>query len=138
MKAKALVTLAMAVLVSAGAGTAAAAVLRVSHSGSWGAEPAASTVQSAIDAAAAGDEVWVAEGTYLENCTLKDGVSLFGGFAGNETSLSERDWNAHRTILDGGAAPGSVIYVPYSPSAATIDGFTIQNGTGTNYSGSGR
>jgi parallel beta-helix repeat protein len=134
VKAIALVTLAMAVLVNAGAGTASAAVLRVSQSGYWGAEPAATTVQSAIDAAATGDEVWVAEGTYLENCVLKDGVSLFGGFGSTETSRSERDWNAHRTILDGGGALGSVIYVPYSASAATIDGFTIQNGTGTKYS----
>jgi len=133
MKAGTLVILVMTGLLIAGAGTAAAAVLRVSQSGYWGAEPAATTVQSAIDAAAAGDEIWVAEGTYLENCALKDGVSLFGGFGGTEASRTERDWNAHRTILDGAGAPGSVIFVP-SSAAATIDGFTIQNGTGTNYS----
>lgn len=133
MRAKALVAFSLTALVFAGAGTASAAVLRVSQSGYWGSEPAAAAIQPAIDAAASGDEIWVAEGTYFENCTLKDGVSLFGGFGGDETSRSERDWIAHRTILDGGAAPRSVIFVPSSASA-TIDGFTIQNGTGTNYS----
>ena len=134
VKAGTLATLVMTGLMIAGAQTASAAVLRVNRSGYWGSEPVATTVQAAIDAAAAGDEIWVAEGTYLENCALKDGVSLFGGFGGTEASRAERNWNVHRTILDGAGAPGSVIFVPSAVSATTIDGFTIQNGTGTNYS----
>ena len=61
-------------------------------------------VQAAIDAAASGDSVWIATGTYYPSSVrelegaelfgysfeLKDGVSLYGGFKGNETSLSER------------------------------------------------
>ena len=90
VKAGTLATLVMTGLMIAGAQTASAAVLRVNRSGYWGSEPVATTVQAAIDAAAAGDEIWVAEGTYLENCALKDGVSLFGGFGGTEASRAER------------------------------------------------
>ncbi len=33
--------------------------------------------------------------------SLKSGVSLYGGFAGNETELSQRDWSASITVLTG-------------------------------------
>ena len=63
------------------------------------------------------EEVWVAAGTYKPSayptgcigCStprdytfqLKDGVSVYGGFAGTETSLSQRDWRNNITILSG-------------------------------------
>lgn len=62
----------------------------------------ATTLQAAIDAAQAGDEVWVAQGEYKPETLiksskktskafiLKDGVSLYGGFAGTEASKDER------------------------------------------------
>ena len=45
-----------------------------------------------IDKAVAGDEVWVAAGTYVLTATLgaKEGVNIYGGFAGNETSIVDR------------------------------------------------
>jgi len=66
---------------------------------SWG--NAAGNIQDMIDKAVAGDEVWVAVGTYFpttqtgtsENSKtflIKDGVNLYGGFAGNETSINNR------------------------------------------------
>ncbi len=101
------------------------------------------TVAAAIGAAAAGDEIWVAAGTYPEhvrNATDNGGVSidvaLFGGFSGTETSLSQRDVLANRSILDGGGGPkptppetGSVILIGGGAGPGMrVDGFTITGG----------
>ena len=72
------------------------------------------TLQDALAAVASGDEVWVAAGTYTPDVGplqtdddrtstfhLVSGVALYGGFAGTETTLAERDVAAHPTILSG-------------------------------------
>jgi len=58
--------------------------------------------------AADGDVFWVAAGKYrpsetdrIVSFSLKSGVSLYGGFAGNETELSQRDWSVNITVLTG-------------------------------------
>ena len=65
---------------------------------------------TAIDSADAGDEIWVAEGTYLpgtltpsvsSSFNLKNGVAIYGGFNGTEIMLSQRDYNNNVTILSG-------------------------------------
>lgn len=90
------------------------------------------TVVSALTAAAAGDQVWVASGTYTAAITLKAGVKLYGGFAGTETLLSQRVSGTNVTILDGNALASTVTVGPGATSADTlIDGFTIRNGKGT-------
>jgi len=92
-------------------------------------ETAKLTVQEGLNTAVADDQVWVAAGTYVENITLKQGVALYGGFAGNETELAQRDWTTNETILDGNQA-GSVVTSPSGATATTrIDGFTIRNGS---------
>jgi len=61
-------------------------------------------VQSAIDASAAGDSIFIASGTYLpsellggssdprdKTCHIPSGVLNYGGFGGTESSLSDRD-----------------------------------------------
>ncbi|MBN1513142.1 MAG: right-handed parallel beta-helix repeat-containing protein, partial [Phycisphaerae bacterium] len=59
---------------------------------------------------------------------------VYGGFAGTETQLSERDWVANVTILDG-QADGRVVTVSAGHEISTIDGFTIRNGSSPNGGG---
>ena len=81
--------------------------------------------------------VWVAAGTYYGDTTsanaiiMRDGVNVYGGFAGNESAdfdLSQRDFVANATILDGQNAR-RVLYQPSNFNDTTKwDGFSIQNG----------
>ena len=90
---------------------------------SW--ESAKRTVQAAVNTATAGDRIWVAEGMYHESIRLKNGIRLYGGFSGKESSFSERDFAAHETVLDGGSS--STIALPQFTYAGTsVDGFTIK------------
>ncbi|MFK7907453.1 MAG: right-handed parallel beta-helix repeat-containing protein, partial [Chitinophagales bacterium] len=75
-------------------------------------------LQAAIDVAAANDEIWVAEGTYLPSKD-KDGsvnpadnrdktfyfnkdVKIYGGFPNTDNpSMADRDWENYPTILSG-------------------------------------
>jgi predicted outer membrane repeat protein len=93
------------------------------------------TVTGAINAASAGDEIWVAQGVYGERITLKDSVALYGGFAANETQRSQRDWNTRLTILDGNRG-GTVVTVPAGALQTTVlDGFIVRNGAAVNGGG---
>ncbi len=74
-------------------------------------------LSTAIEEAEAGEEIWVAAGTYIptqcptsvqeachltpreRNFTLYAGVDLYGGFAGTELQREERDWVLNETIL---------------------------------------
>ena len=83
--------------------------------------------------------VWVAAGTYYGNTSsenaflMKAGVSVYGGFAGNEPEtfdLDQRDFATNATILDG-QNMRRVLGQPSNfteATAVTWDGFTIQNG----------
>jgi len=81
------------------------------------------TIQSAINAAAYGDVVKVATGTYPENIVMKEGVSLQGGYSAD---FSIRDISLYVTVIDGGKN-GSVVRFE-SITSGSIDGFTITNG----------
>lgn len=94
-------------------------------------------VQAAIDLATTiGAEVWVGKGTYLGTINMGYSVAVYGGFAGSETLRSQRDFKANATILDGNKG-GSVVSFGSGMSSNTIlDGFTVQNGTGTQWNNS--
>ena len=74
------------------------------------------TIQSAIDAASAGDTVEVSSGTYVENITLKNGVTVQG--SGAETCTLQ------------GNGTSSVVFANGITQAAALYGFTITGGTG--------
>ncbi|MFW6267833.1 MAG: T9SS type A sorting domain-containing protein, partial [Marinilabiliaceae bacterium] len=75
------------------------------------------TLHEALDYALPGDEIWVAEGTYYpvtpaddanitqgeqeQSLSLKPGMILCGGFAGDEGSVSQRDPHQNQTIISG-------------------------------------
>ena len=101
----------------------------------------ACTLQSALGAAASGDEIWVAEGTHTpgtlrtDTFQLKSGVGVYGGFGGTETARSQRDWAAHPTVLSGeiGAAGNGdnayhVVTGSGTDASAVLDGFTVSGG----------
>ena len=119
----------------------------------------AGDLQSMINNSAEGDLVWVASGTYYptekiaatdaaavatterdQAFILRNGVKVYGGFAGTETALAERDFAANPTILSGdlgtaGSNTDNAYHVVTarinSPSQkAILDGFTIQDGYG--------
>ncbi|MBK8565411.1 MAG: hypothetical protein IPN76_19205 [Saprospiraceae bacterium] len=101
-------------------------------------------LKAALNAADYGDTLWVAKGTYLPTATndrhisfnLRNGVRMFGGFWGNESQLSQRDWSANPTILSGdiGVQGDStdnsynVIFSITVDSTTVLDGFTITGG----------
>src|SRR5690606_18056948 len=95
---------------------------------SWAHAYDASQLQLAITTSPSGGEVWVAAGTYVSSTTLyeaagnkpykvskdlrdrvflmKRGVSIYGGFAGSESSIDQRAFSTdgtlvHKTILSG-------------------------------------
>ena len=101
-------------------------------------------LQRALAVAAAGDEIWVAAGTYLPTGSgdrtasfrIPSGVAVYGGFQGTETRLGERDWQRHATILSGDlGTPGdpgdnsyTIVYFERASSATILDGFTLSSG----------
>lgn len=95
--------------------------------------------QAGINAASAGDQVWVCQGSYtpgqFSSFNLKEGVEVYGGFLGTETLLSQRDWKLNQTDLTGSQSnpwlPRTrIILANYSDgltNAAILDGFRFTN-----------
>jgi predicted outer membrane repeat protein len=90
--------------------------------GSW--SNAFTGLPQAMAAAIAGDQVWVKAATY-GSFTQATGVAVYGGFAGGETDLSQRNWTNHVTAIDG--AGGRAVT---GAKDAVLDGFVITNTTG--------
>lgn len=93
-------------------------------------QSAINKVQTTAGCASFVCEIWVAQGVYQPtlNSTIyiNGGYEyIYGGFAGGETDLSQRDWRAHPTTLLGNNS--GVVYA-YG-WLGLLDGFTITGGT---------
>lgn len=102
-------------------------------------------LNAALFIAQAGDEVWIARGTYYPTnqtdrkitFTIPSGAKVYGGFAGNETSLGQRDAKANRVILSGNIGSKTdhsdnsytVVYFKNADENTLLDGFIITDGT---------
>ncbi len=85
------------------------------------------TLTTALAAAPSGTGFWVAQGTYTEAGTLTVGTqALYGGFAGTETSLRQRDWEANPTTISG--AQTRRLFNKSTAGVFTLDGFTLKDG----------
>jgi predicted outer membrane repeat protein len=110
---------------------------------------ATGNLKTALDNAVAGTQIWVKKGTYrpttCTNCTfdqrnlrfqVKNGVKLYGGFAGTETSVGQRNITANPTYLsgdidqDGQLANNSftIVYTTNVSNLTLVDGFIITGG----------
>jgi len=102
-------------------------------------------LQSALKVAISGDLIYVAAGTYKpavssrdSSFVVVDGVSMYGHFAGTETSHTGRLMTdtSFETILSGDIGTPTlttdnsyhVVKFSYLHTTPTFDGFTIQNG----------
>ncbi len=114
-------------------------------------------LQTALFNAVAGDQIWVAAGTYKPTTSsnrestfqLKNGVSIYGGFPAGGGDWSQRDWETNATTLSGDIGivgnndDNSYHVVTGSGVDVTtiVDGFTISlgnaNGTSPNDVGGG-
>ena len=108
---------------------------------SWANAFPGTLLQTAINASAPGDEVWVATGTYFTTNTanrniyfnMANGVALYGSFNGTETLLSQRTFSCGFTsILSAeiglpGNADNSYHVISNSSlnNTAILNGFTI-------------
>ena len=104
---------------------------------------------STLNATSAGSitDIWVAAGTYYpltkagnggsnrdQAFVLPSNVKIYGGFAGSETQVSQRNWTTNETILDGdlgtlGITTDNAYHVVISSGAvgtAELNGFTIK------------
>lgn len=101
-------------------------------------------LNQALNSANSGDTIWVAVGTYYPSTISqreasfiqKSGVQLYGGFAGSETSLTQRNWEQNPVVLSGDIGmPGdstdnsyNVLYMDYPDSTTVLDGFVLERG----------
>lgn len=119
-----------------------AAATGANTGGTWA--DAFADLNRALNAAQSGDSIWAAAGTYKPTAGaardssfhLRSGVTLFGGFAGTETQLIERDWQQHPTVLSGDiGVPGdstdnsfNIMYMENPDSFTVADGLIFRYG----------
>jgi len=103
---------------------------------SWG--DAFKTINEGIDAAQAGDEVWIRTGVYEPTAIilLEKPITVYGGFAGGENSVSQRDLENNPVVILGSPSGElhsdyyytiDFFWAPTTPLNAVLDGLTFKN-----------
>lgn len=80
--------------------------------------------------------IWMKEGIYYGDTTadfaytLKNSCNIYGGFAGNETDLNQRDFILRPTVIDGMNRRGALKVTGgnLSSNSITLNGIVLQNG----------
>jgi hypothetical protein len=106
------------------------------------------TINQAFAVAIVGDQIWVSIGVYKPSGTgtsttynIPNGVEIYGGFLGNETSLSQRDLTVNITTLNGDIGTvgtqtdncKNVVTFLNVSNLTIFDGFKIINGYNSTY-----
>ncbi|MBI1307642.1 MAG: T9SS type A sorting domain-containing protein [Bacteroidetes bacterium] len=101
------------------------------------------SIEEAFSNTSNGDSVWIKSGTYVPDgdapsstFNLVNGLKLYGGFKGDESSLTERDLTKNKTILSGDVGKANidndncrkVLNASNLSSQTLLDGFVIQDG----------
>lgn len=112
---------------------------------------ACGNLQTALNAALEGDQIWVSKGTYFPSqdsagnsvpatadaftFLVKSGVKIYGGFSAVETELAQRNRSNNETILSGeinangtSTRVNNVVWFSNVNNATLLNGFTIKSG----------
>jgi hypothetical protein len=111
---------------------------------SW--DNAYNTLQAALTTASSSDQIWVAQGTYVidneeTQLMMKEGINVYGGFTGSETTLASRSTNPALTIISHKnevAVNFTLLFSTDLNEPTTWDGFTFDGknvGLGVKLSG---
>lgn len=93
-------------------------------------------IHEAVALAGPADSIWVAAGTYgVFNDVSARYVYIYGGFAGNESAIDERDWNANISRIRGNPNPGHSGGYSNATNHGRLDGFQIGPGGVNNEAG---
>ncbi|NII27912.1 T9SS type A sorting domain-containing protein [Pseudoflavitalea sp. X16] len=97
-------------------------------------------LQTAINACTSGDSLFVMKGTYQPasntSYVMKNGVKIYGGFAGTETSLAQRILSTiNKSILKGNNRSIINNTGKNLDNSTELDGFTLTAGGGASYNG---
>jgi CHRD domain/PKD-like domain/Right handed beta helix region len=114
----------------------------IQNGNSWA--TAYGNLQTGLGAATAGVEVWVAKGTYKPTNTttrtiyfnIPNNVKVYGGFAGTEDNLIDRNFRTNISILSGDIGTLNldtdnsyhVVVMDGSSNTTVLDGFTVTGG----------
>jgi hypothetical protein len=117
------------------------------------------SLQAALGAARVGDEIWVCAAVYTPaapnglrtaSFEMRSRVAIYGGFAGTETQIEQRDFVVNVTTLSGDlngddAQPGGlgdnsfhVVRATNVDATGILDGFVVRAGNGSSATGADR